>query len=320
MTLETGIFDQYDLGTGRAADALHDHLAFAIEADRLGIDHYHVTEHHGSPLSVAPPSLVLAALAPITERIRLGALVNILPATHPFRLAEEIAFLDQLSGGRLDVGVGSGVSPYELGYIGVDAAQGKAVFAERFPQLVELLATGRAGLGELPLRPLQERIPLWYASSSGRSAEWAGRNGVNFIGWWTPEFPELAAMHRAAAAEAGHAVTFGLASYIVIGDTDAAAQERFRRAFAHFGARSMLEVWWRHGDHAFDFLGDPQWRLDHGHAIVGTVETVRERLAERIASTGAGLVQGQLFFGDMTRSEAIENLTAFATEVAPGLR
>ncbi len=50
MALATGIFDQYDVGPGGPAAALADHIAFAIEADRHGIDHYHVTEHHGSPL------------------------------------------------------------------------------------------------------------------------------------------------------------------------------------------------------------------------------------------------------------------------------
>jgi alkanesulfonate monooxygenase SsuD/methylene tetrahydromethanopterin reductase-like flavin-dependent oxidoreductase (luciferase family) len=119
-------------------------LDFAVAAEAAGIGHYHVTEHHGTPLSVCPaPNLFLAALSQRTTRLRIGALVYVLPAHEPLRLAEEIAVLDQLSHGRLDVGVGSGVSPYELAYFGVDAGQARARYAETLDVVTRALATGR---------------------------------------------------------------------------------------------------------------------------------------------------------------------------------
>ena len=124
MTFEFGIFDSFDAGDATPGQVIANRLDFAVEAERAGIAHYHVTEHHGTPLSVCPsPNLFLAALSQRTTTMRIGALVHVLPMYEPLRLAEEIAILDQLAGGRLDVGVGSGVSPYEMAYFGIDGGQ-----------------------------------------------------------------------------------------------------------------------------------------------------------------------------------------------------
>ena len=195
MTVEFGIFDSFDLGRTSPGDVLATRLRFAAEAERLGIDHYHVTEHHGTPLSVCPsPNLFLAALSQRTERMRIGVLVNVLPEHDPFRLAEEIGILDQLSGGRLDLGVGSGVSPYELAIFGVEATQAKQIYAETLTAVTTALRTGhlrhegtllRSYDADLSVLPVQRPYPpLWYASSNAASAEWAGRNGINFVGRW----------------------------------------------------------------------------------------------------------------------------------------
>ena len=101
MRFEFGIFDSFDLGGVEPGQVMTERLEFAVEAERVGFDHYHLAEHHGTPLSVCPsPNLFLSALTQRTRTIRMGALVYVLPAYDPFRLAEEIAALDQLSGGR----------------------------------------------------------------------------------------------------------------------------------------------------------------------------------------------------------------------------
>src|ERR1700744_5587930 len=89
--------------------------------DRLGFYSYHLAEHYGTPLGMEPsPGMFLSSVVQRTKRLRLGALVYLLPLYHPIRLAEEIAMLDQLSGGRLDVGIGKGRSPIELRRFGCD--------------------------------------------------------------------------------------------------------------------------------------------------------------------------------------------------------
>ena len=103
-----------------------------IEAyDRAGIYGYHCAEHHSTPLGMSPsPSVYLAAVAARTKRLRFGPLVYTLALYHPLRLAEEICMLDQMSRGRLMVGVGKGISPIETGYYGVDWTKADKIFAE----------------------------------------------------------------------------------------------------------------------------------------------------------------------------------------------
>jgi alkanesulfonate monooxygenase SsuD/methylene tetrahydromethanopterin reductase-like flavin-dependent oxidoreductase (luciferase family) len=76
------------------------------------------------------PALFLTAAAQRTRRIRLGALVYLLPLDHPLRPIEEVRMSDHLAGGRLDLGVGRGASPDELGSFGIDAATSRALFRE----------------------------------------------------------------------------------------------------------------------------------------------------------------------------------------------
>ena len=72
----------------------------------------HVARHHAAPLGMAPsPNLSLAAAAQRTRNMRLGTLVYLLPFYSPLRLVEEICMLDHMSGGRIEIGVGRGVSP-----------------------------------------------------------------------------------------------------------------------------------------------------------------------------------------------------------------
>jgi alkanesulfonate monooxygenase SsuD/methylene tetrahydromethanopterin reductase-like flavin-dependent oxidoreductase (luciferase family) len=78
------------------------------------------------------PGLFLAAAAQRTQRIRLGTLVYVLPVYNPLRLAEEICMLDNLSRGRLDVGVGRGISPVELSFFNLDVKDGARCFARRW--------------------------------------------------------------------------------------------------------------------------------------------------------------------------------------------
>jgi alkanesulfonate monooxygenase SsuD/methylene tetrahydromethanopterin reductase-like flavin-dependent oxidoreductase (luciferase family) len=116
MDLEFGLFDWVDAAPGRSvADVYDDRLRILAEADAGGFATYHLAEHHGTPLGLAPsPGVFIAAAARVTERIRLAPTTFVVPLYQPLRLAEEITMLDQLSHGRLDVGVGKGSSPHEI--------------------------------------------------------------------------------------------------------------------------------------------------------------------------------------------------------------
>src|SRR5262245_46947483 len=142
--VDFGLFDWID----RTATPLHqlyeERLRLLEVADTAGFFCYHLAEHHATPLGMAPsPALFLAAAAQRTRRIRLGPLVYLLPLYNPLRLIEEVSMLDQLSGGRLELGVGRGVVPYELRYFGVDPDETRAIFDEALAVLLAGLTNSR---------------------------------------------------------------------------------------------------------------------------------------------------------------------------------
>ena len=90
-------------------------------AERIGIDQIWFFEHHLQPTAPVPsPNLLIAAASRTTRHIRFGSMVNILPFRHPLLVAEEAAMLDNLTGGRLDMGLGRGLRPPEFEAFGID--------------------------------------------------------------------------------------------------------------------------------------------------------------------------------------------------------
>src|SRR4029077_1889634 len=164
--LKFGVFDHLDRGQRSISDLYEQRLRIVEQYDRAGFYAYHLAEHHSTPLGMAPaPSVFLAAVAQRTKVLRFGPLVYLLPLYHPLRLAEEIAMLDHLSHGRLEVGIGRGRSPIELMLYGRDAAEASAVFDEVFA--VMQLASREEGVNfagrhfnfrdvPIELRPLQQ--------------------------------------------------------------------------------------------------------------------------------------------------------------------
>ena len=343
MTFEFGIFDSFDLGDSTPGEIIASRLDFAVAAEAAGFSHYHVTEHHGTPLSVCPsPALFLAALSQRTTTLRMGALVFVLPTYEPLRLAEEIAVLDQLTHGRLDVGVGSGVSPYELAYFGVDPAQARDRYAETLAVVLQALETGRMTHRgkllrdydvELSVGPVQRpHPPLWYASSNTNSADWAGANSVNFVGRWNGGTFTAAAesywrtWRESHASQASPAdgpppapPRVGVAANVCIGTSDGAAVDRYRQAAGvHF--RQLLKLWHQHDNHHFDFMADVDAGLARGTALAGTAETVRDLLVEQVSQAPVNYFEATLAFGDLTPAEARGSLAAFAGTVMPAVR
>src|SRR6476646_4024859 len=112
--LEVGIFDWVEESVRPASEVYAHKLELAAAADRAGFHGYFIAEHQGTPLSIdGSPSLLLSAMFQRTRRLRAGALTFCLPWYDPYRFYNEVCMLDHLSGGRLELGVGRGVSPIE---------------------------------------------------------------------------------------------------------------------------------------------------------------------------------------------------------------
>src|SRR4051812_35002346 len=142
-TVEFGSF-WYFQDSGQPTTSIYDDRLAEIElTEELGYDEAWLAEHHLSGYGLLPsPNLILAALSARTERLRLGNMVSVLPFYLPLRLAEEIAMLDHLTHGRLNVGIGSGV-PREFARYGVSFEEAKARFYESVDVLMAALTQER---------------------------------------------------------------------------------------------------------------------------------------------------------------------------------
>ncbi|MFQ5698546.1 MAG: LLM class flavin-dependent oxidoreductase [Myxococcota bacterium] len=161
-------------------------------AEDLGFDSVWPAEHHFTEYGYcASPALSLAAIARDTKRIRLGTGVVVLPLNHPLRVAEDFAFLDHLSDGRVDLGVGRGYQPLEFERYGVEQSSTRAQFDEALQVLRQAWTKGRVDFeGEhyrfrdVPIRPApvqQPHPPIWMAALSPETFEIAGRYGLNLL-------------------------------------------------------------------------------------------------------------------------------------------
>ena len=163
---------------------------YIVLAEELGYDSVWFAEHHFSNYGYIPNPLLLATrAAAITERVRIGTAVLVLPFWHPLRVAEDIALTDHLTGGRLEVGVARGYQPFEFRRFGLTFDQARARTDESLEILLRAL-TGEAfewsseqfeipETTVLPAPLQQPRPPIWLAAHTPESFDLAARLGLN---------------------------------------------------------------------------------------------------------------------------------------------
>jgi alkanesulfonate monooxygenase SsuD/methylene tetrahydromethanopterin reductase-like flavin-dependent oxidoreductase (luciferase family) len=348
VTLDFGIFDHQERQRDIPLDQQYrERLELVAEADRLGFYAYHVAEHHQSPLCMSPSqSVFLAAAAQRNERILLGALVYLLPFYHPIRLIDEICMLDNLTGGRLQVGVGKGISPLEHTFWG----HGPEEAWDRFEETLAVLVAGLTSdtltyqgryyrFDRLPmeLTPKQQPYPpFWYAGN----AEHAARHGMNFIGGGSVRrLPETAARYREVWEEGRtrsdrlnpHVLDpkIGSARHIVVAESDAEAERIGRRAWRVYHG-NFPKRGYEAGEHPApppgappplgpSLGGDFDLARKVEAVVVGSPETVRAYVQHYAADSGMNYFAGAFQWGDLSHDEAIRSLRLFAAEVMPAV-
>ena len=167
-------------------------MTHAELADGLGYHTFWIAEHHFQPLGVANPSVLLAAVAARTERIRIGPAVAVLPYRDPVLVAEDYALVDQLSGGRLDMGVGCGSRAVEFEALGVDFDSRREKFSEALQTLRRLWTGAEEGRRVVTIQ--QPHPPIFVATGDERRGFEAGRAGDSILVLLAP-----------GAADAAHA-------------------------------------------------------------------------------------------------------------------
>ena len=333
-----GLFDWIDRDKAPLHQLYEERLQLLEVADTAGFFCYHLAEHHATPLGMAPsPALFLTAAAQRTQNIRLGPLVYLLPLYDPLRLIEEVCMLDQLSGGRLELGVGRGVSLYELEYFGVDPSGTREIFDETLEVLVAGMTRERLTFNgnthryqDVPveLRPLQQPYPpLWYPTHVPQSVEYAAKHGFNFVGLGPAEqigqhvdlYRETWEAHKHEQGRLnGHVAEpkLGAMRQVFVADTDEEALAATRSAHGDW-YRSIMKLWHEHGDHDHDALFSWETSTQHETIIFGSPGRVREQMEHLLEASGCNYVACSFAWGSFSHQQMLHSLRLFAEEVMP---
>lgn len=271
------------------------HLLEEIElADRTGVDVFGIGEHHRKEFADSAPSVLLAAAAARTKRIRLASAVTVLSADDPVRIFQQFATIDLISQGRIEIvaGRGSFVDAYPL--FGLNLEDYDGLFAEKLDLLLKLReqeVITWSGRFRPPLRragvyprPIQNPLPVWIGvGGTPASFARAGTLGlplmVAIIGGHPRRFRSLVDLYREAGARAGHSpekLKIGVHMLGYLADADAKAADDFFPGYARTFTNIGKERGWPPVTRAhFDALLEPG-----GALLVGTPETVAAKIRE----------------------------------------
>jgi alkanesulfonate monooxygenase SsuD/methylene tetrahydromethanopterin reductase-like flavin-dependent oxidoreductase (luciferase family) len=350
--MKFGLFDHIDRSDRPLAQQYDERLELVAAADAAGFSCYHLAEHHATPLNTVPiPGLFLSAVARATTHIKLGPMVYLLPLYSPLRLIEEISILDHLSHGRMQTGVGRGVSPFELNFHKIDAEKSREIFVDAYQCLVTGLTSDRLTYNgpyyqydDVPviLHPLQQPFPpFWYGSSNTVGSTWAGERGMHFAtnGSNAAAKHNVDAFRAALAARGGHAsvplpafeggVAIGASRMVFVAETEADARRIARPAYDHlFANQTFLRR--ENAKKATTGLqadyvarvrtGGFDEALADGSTIVGTPDQVRAAIEQQQDELGINYFIGYFMFGTMTLADGLRSMKLFADEVMPKVR
>ncbi|MEY9590944.1 alkanesulfonate monooxygenase SsuD/methylene tetrahydromethanopterin reductase-like flavin-dependent oxidoreductase (luciferase family) [Bradyrhizobium yuanmingense] len=313
--LTCGIFDHLDDDSRDLGRQYEDRLVLAEAYDSLGFHAYHLAEHHCTPHGRSPsPNLFLSSVAQRTRHLRLGPLVMLLNSYHPLRAFEEICMLDQLSGGRLELGFGRGTLPIELNYFGISDESAPSRYEEANEILLNAMKGGVLSyqgrhfqLNQVPLTltPQQRPCPpIWVTTNRPDTAIWAAGNGANLACMGPAavvrKVTDAYHTHRERSSScSGREPYVGLLRMIVIGRSEADAYSL---------ARSAYERWLRSFKFLYELNCIPTPKplpltfdaaIESELCVVGTPASVRRVLLNQVDEAGANYLLCQLAFGDL---------------------
>lgn len=318
-----------------ATDRMADLLDEVEVADRVGLDVFGIGEHHRAEFLDSAPSIILAAAAARTSRIRLTSAVTILSAADPVRVFQEFATIDLISKGRAELVVGRGSFGEAFPLFGLDTRAYDDLFAENLDLFLKLgeashlVWQGRFrpalnGQGVFP-RPHQPSLPVWVGvGGSPQSFARAGTLGlplmVAIIGGTFNRFSPAVDYYREAGAEAGHdagKLKVGIHAMGFVGETDDAARDAFFPGWAHLSGKVGRERGWSPPTRAqFDDMAGPE-----GAFLVGSPETVAAKML-RASETlgGVSRITFQMSTASLETAAMKRSIELLGTEVAPIVR
>lgn len=323
--MQFGVFSVMDFHPDRQGSIARFYgevIELAVAAEQYGYDSVWVAEHHFANYGVCPaPSVLLAAIAQKTERIRVGPAVCVLPFHDPVKVAEEYAVLDVVSGGRLDFGVGRGYLAHEYAGHMIDREESQARFDEAL-HVIKLAWTGQAfdyagryyrypriTLNTLPVQ--RPGPPIAIAALSPATYARLGERGYRLLSvpYILPRLEtlgELLAGYATAKAAAPHdGLQATVALHVHVAPTQREAEQRAYPYLTRYCATRAVG-----NTKTFEQL------MAQRLVAVGDPEHVAD-IMRQLASYGVDRVLCLLNFGGMPPALVLDSLTLMAREVAP---
>jgi probable LLM family oxidoreductase len=316
-------------------DAMEQLLERMVQAERAGLDVFGIGEHHRKGFLDSAPSMILAAAAARTERIRLTSAVTVLSAADPVRIFQQFATLDLISRGRAEMVVGRGSFTDAFPLFGYQLRDYDELFDEKLGLLLALRENEvvnwsgkfRPALVNQSVypRPVQEQIPVWVGvGGTPESFVRAGSLGlplmVAIIGGETHRFRPLVDLYREAGKRAGFApeqLKVGLHSLAYVAETTDKAVEEFYPGYA----ASMTEVGRERGwppmtRGRFEAQNGPT-----GALLVGGPEEVAEKIRRHAEALGGiSRVTLQMDSAELTHDKLMGSIEIIGARVAPLLK
>jgi alkanesulfonate monooxygenase SsuD/methylene tetrahydromethanopterin reductase-like flavin-dependent oxidoreductase (luciferase family) len=333
-----------------------EHFDFLALAETLGYDGISFNEHHFSAYGGIPsPNVIVAALTQRTKTITLGIMGNCLPLRgQPMRIAEEVALLDVISGGRVISGFMRGVPQEFLAY-NIDPKESRGRFNEAFELIV------KAWTAEEPFdwegryfryrhvslwpKPLQKpHPPIVFAGTTAESVEWAAEHHVSLASSFAPTSGLADTFDYFRSKSAEHGWTPGpenisLQRHIYVAETNAKAREEAEahldyffqtlmaplgsdavRSLATQGLASARSLEYRKGERPKLWEMTFDRAQAEGYSIIGDPDHVIRALRAQQRALGFGTIMGFFHFGSMPTALAIKNIELFARAVLPHVR
>jgi alkanesulfonate monooxygenase SsuD/methylene tetrahydromethanopterin reductase-like flavin-dependent oxidoreductase (luciferase family) len=311
-----------------------------VSAEAAGFEGIFFSEHHFVPGRFSPsPNLLIAAVAARTRTLRLGTMGNVVPLYEPWRLAEEYAMLDQLTGGRLEIGLASGSGPREHLAVGLSAEEVRPRFAEALDiidaALTQPVFTHRGrywnfdGLSISP-RPLQQPLPpRWMTGVGTPAAAAAGQRGYRFCTGFlaTDAIAAIFSHYRDALRASGGSsdpMQLGLRRMVVIAADESEGRSLGQKALARTRQVMAGTPPLPYGPAPIGAVADAPNPRHAGpsvadeECIAGDAQSVALQIIEQCHCSGAGHFLGYLP-STLSRQQAAKSLALWC-QVIPQLR
>jgi probable LLM family oxidoreductase len=299
-------------------------------ADELGLKVFAVGEHHRSDYLVSSPTTALAAIAAVTQQIRLSSAVSVLSSDDPVRVFEQFAHVDLISGGRAEIMAGRGSFIESFPLFGYDLRDYEELFTEKLELLLAIRDNERVswqGKYRAPLedaivwpRPAQDQIPVWVAvGGSPESVVRAARLGLPLalaiIGGQTARFRPFVDLYRHAWAETGQITEPRIAvnTHAFIADSREQADAAFSAPYLDVMNRIGRERGWPSSGHTeLEALAAPA-----GPLALGSPQEVAEKIISFHDTFEPERYLAHIGIGAVTHADVMRAIELFGTQVAP---